>query len=147
MITEIEQETSDFDWFFTNGINVGCVSSGGGRLPLTISRSWENFEFMADFFRDLPPNSDFIINPQLKEIRRNLKITDRYFSSFIYLAERGIFTYDKTILNNFEDTNYHLVTAPVQPIMLNELPRNISDIILKTETTDLHKIHIRSMIF
>jgi hypothetical protein len=64
MISEIDQETSDIDWFFTDGEMIGFVASGGGRLPNSISRkSIEEIELLADYFRRLPQTGEIDINP------------------------------------------------------------------------------------
>jgi hypothetical protein len=133
MITEFEQETSDYDWYFTDGDKIGYVTSSGGRLPHEISKSLENIELLADFFWELPPESGFIVNPLLRDIM-GVKVTDIYLGRFIYLAERGVFTFDKTSANNFDDTNYYWVTKPATPISFSQLPKHICDILLKSKT-------------
>src|ERR1700748_1857142 len=142
MITELEQETSDFDWYFTNGNNIGYIASGGGKLPLTISRSLRNIKILAEFFWELPIVSGFVINPHLKEILKVKRVTDIYLSSFIYFAERGVFTFDKTTSNNFRDMNYHMVAQPNNPIPFNELPIEISNIILLAKDIDPNRFKL-----
>lgn len=138
IITEIQQETTDFDWYFTNGANIGYVSSGGGLLPAKVSDSLENLMESADFFWNLPVISGFIINKQLKEITRVKVVTDMYLGMYIYMAERGIFAFDKTMVNRFFDTSYHWVAKPTRPLTYDELPQNIADIILKSAIINPH---------
>lgn len=38
------------------------------------------------------------------------------------MAERGLFAFDKTYLNNFNDTVYHLVASPKGPLNLDLIP-------------------------
>jgi len=57
MITEIEQEVLDIDWFFTNGKEIGFVASGGGKLPKSISnKSMIEIQSLAGYFKNLPYN-------------------------------------------------------------------------------------------
>jgi hypothetical protein len=68
MITAIEQEISDIDWFFTNGEEIGFVASGGGKLPDSVSnKSFEEIVLLATYFRDLPQKSRAIIDPNSKK--------------------------------------------------------------------------------
>ncbi len=137
MITDIEQETSDIDWFFTDGIDVGFIASAGGRLPNSISnRSVVSVQFLASYFKDLPKRCDFIINPNLNNIITHETDINEYLSCFIKMAEKGLFTFDKTVLNNFSDTNYHLIAKPINPIKFNSLPQEISIEIAKTKLND-----------
>src|ERR1700744_1286707 len=112
VITEIEQATSDIDWFFTNGNEIAFVASGGGKLPEVISQSKEDIETLASYFRGLPKKSDAIINQDLGKIMEAREINERYLADFVTMAEKGFFSYDKTVLNNFSEINYHLVAKP-----------------------------------
>lgn len=40
------------------------------------------------------------------------------------MAERGIFAFDKTHLNNFDNTVYHLVASPKNPLDLKLVPES-----------------------
>jgi hypothetical protein len=134
MFTEIEQATLDIDWFFTNGNEVGFVASGGGKLPDVVSKkSTIEIEILVEYFRCLPKSSVIIINPDLQRLIafRGAEI-DQYLSCFVEMAEKGLFCFDKTILNKFSDLNYHLVAKPLNPLSFNELPAEISKLISDT---------------
>jgi hypothetical protein len=64
MITEIEQVSLDIDWFFTDGQYISFMTSGGGRLPGSVSESEETHKILANYFRNLPEISEVIINPK-----------------------------------------------------------------------------------
>ena len=133
MITEMEQATLDIDWFFTNGKEIAFVASGGGKLPGEVSKSKENIENLALYFRSLPKSSDVIINSDLNKIMKAQEINESYLADFIMMAEKGFFSYDKTILNNFSEANYHLVVRPINPLKTDDLPLDISKILMTTE--------------
>ena len=55
-----------------------------------------------------------------------------HVSCFVEMASRGLFSFDKTVLNKFSDINYHLVARPSEPLKLNNLPQEIVGLILET---------------
>lgn len=124
MITEIEQETSDINWFFVSGDKIGFVASGAGKLPDSIAKLDEKLEMLWSYFKELPETSEVVINTELIAIK-NTVITNNYLEDFIYMAKRGLYTFDKTVVNNFRDTNYHLVAKPTKPLSLDTLPEEI----------------------
>ena len=130
MFTEIEQEALDIDWFFTNNEYVGFCASGGGLLPPSVVKSKENNELLRSYFNDLPERSETIINPLLDKTIENPD--ERYLFSFIEMAKKGIFAFDRTMLENHLDPNYHLVATPVNPIRIQELPSEILKVLSDT---------------
>lgn len=127
----MEQETSDIDWFFTNSIEIGFVASGGGRLPESVVENWNESRLLISFFKGFPVIAEVIINPMLNEIK-NGKADKRYLSDFVAMAERGIFAYDKTVLGDYLDLNYHLVASPTIPFNFNALPDELKDQLIKS---------------
>jgi hypothetical protein len=130
MITEIEQETLDINWFFVSGNKIGFVASGAGRLPDSVANLDQKLELLWTYFKDLPETSEVIINPELGAIKSTV-VMDDYLKDFTNMAKRGLYTFDKTIANNFLDTNYHLVAKPVRPLLLDVLPEKILNLISK----------------
>ncbi|MCD0465080.1 hypothetical protein [Flavobacterium sp. ENC] len=61
MITEIEQQSLDIDWFFTDGTHIAFAASGGGKLPESISESVD-YNLLSHYFRDLPEMTEVKIN-------------------------------------------------------------------------------------
>lgn len=138
MITEIEQETMDMDWFFTDGEYVGFMASGGGKLPNSVAESEEKRQILARYFRNLPEISEAIISPELNNILIKSKksvsgVNERYLEDYVFMTKKGLYSFDKVILNNFLDPHYHLVTTPKKPLKLEDLPQNILDIVVKTQ--------------
>lgn len=138
MYTEIEQQTLDIDWFFLHENYIGFVASGAGRLPKTVAKSSENNEKLISYFRSLPEISDVVINPELDSLL--IKIfgsgaDERYLQDFVSMTKKGLYSFDKTNLNNFLDYNYHLVASPAKPLTMDNLPQNVLDI-LQTKYPD-----------
>lgn len=62
----------------------------------------------------------------------NREINKSYLSDFIYMAERGLYCFDKTLLNEFDDYKYHLVASPVVALTISDLPKEIREIVVQT---------------
>jgi len=95
MYTEIEQQTLDIDWFFTDGKYVGFVASGAGKLPETVANSEVNNKKLRSYFKGLPNISDSIINPLLDKLLIRLfgsGADERYLRDFIYFTQRGLYS-------------------------------------------------------
>ncbi|WP_166920253.1 hypothetical protein [Flavobacterium poyangense] len=131
MITEIEQQSLDIDWFFTDGKYVAFVASGGGRLPKSISESLD-YNLLSSYFRNLAEKSEIEINGNLSDVLK-MEPDERYLEDFTLMAKRGLYSFDKTILNNFLELNYHLVASPLTPLKLSDLPPEIIIILQKTK--------------
>ncbi|MDV7699182.1 hypothetical protein N6B72_19865 [Chryseobacterium soli] len=130
MYTEIEQQTLDIDWFFTDGKYIEFTASGEGKLPESVARSSENNEKLVSYFRNL---SEVIVNPKLNDLLIGIFGTgadERYLNDFVSMTKKGFYSFDKTNLNNFLDYDYHLVTSPMNPLTINDLPQDILNIIL-----------------
>ena len=130
MLTEIEQQGLDINWFFTNNNEIAFVASAGGKVPLSIAKSIENNNIILDYFKNLPVISEVILNPRLDSIIPDFD--EEYLEDFIYFSKRGLLSFDKTVLNNFSDTTYHLVAKPTRTFKINALPSGIRDLLLKT---------------
>jgi hypothetical protein len=130
IVNEIEQQTSDIDWFFTNNYNVVFVASGGGKLPQSVVQSIADSEILLAFFKSLPIISEVIINPNLDKIISN--VDEYYLADFTYFSKRGLFSFDKTHLNDFLDPSYHLVAKPILPLQFKQLPAEVRDILGET---------------
>jgi len=132
MKIEIEESASDIDWFFTDQKNIGFVASGGGKLPLSISNASENIQMLASYFRTLPDISEVEINPLLEEIMGDGEVDADYLSDFIYMATKGLYSFDKTFVGEYSDDRYHLVAKPVTALKLSDLPLHIAEAVSQT---------------
>lgn len=70
----------------------------------------------------------------------NRKVDENYLSDFIFMAEKGLYTFDKTLLNELNDNKYHLVVSPVVALTTDDLPLEILNILSQTIiTTGINK--------
>ncbi len=130
MIELIEQQTQDISWFFISGKNIAFIASGGGPLPATIaSHSFDDLDAVFDRIYDLPDRCDVIINPELKKLIYPNLVNDRYLADFVLMAGKGLFGYDKTVINKFSDSRYHLVASPTKPLTADELPVTLLELL------------------
>ncbi len=139
MYTEIEQQTLDIDWFFTDENHIGFIASGAGKLPEAVAKSSENNEKLISYFRGLPEISDVVINPELDSLLVKIfgnGADERYLQDFVSMTKKGLYTFDKTHLNNFLNDDYHLIASPMKPLTLKDLPQNILDILMQTKYPD-----------
>jgi hypothetical protein len=131
-----QQYALDIDWYFLDWLgNIIHITSAGGRLPNYIAERDKDNESLNAYFRGLRMNFEVTRNPLLEEfveleelgIEEDGKLPlERYEEDFISMAKRGLYSYDKTILGNFDDTQYHLVAKPsTNPKLLDLLPINI----------------------
>ncbi len=143
MIELIEQETQDISWFFIADKSIAFVASGGGMLPTTIAnQSFSDIDFVFNSIIDLPHRCDVVINPQLKEIIYPNRVNERYLEDFVLMASKGFFSYDKTVLNEFYDTRYHLVASPTKPITVDEIPVSLTKFLVCSTDQNISGISI-----
>lgn len=100
MLTDIQQQALDIDWFFIADDKIGFVASAGGKLPESVAILDEKIGIVSSYFRNLPEKTTVIINNELEKIK-NTSINENYLGDFVYMAKRGLYTFDKSLLNNF----------------------------------------------
>ncbi len=120
----------DIDWFALDSEGmIGHFASGGGGVPEFVDE--ETTALLTDFFRSLPAveNNEVNISPQLEKYRVFIsqQEKERYLKGFIFMAQRGIYAYDKTVLGNQSDPRYHLVVVPQIELNASEIPLSISE--------------------
>lgn len=139
-ITIDEQSYTDFDWFATDPEgNIYSFTSFGGMLPKSVAESREELREVVDFFDKCRSKIGTAIRNQRIEDYTTFQSKDekeRYFEESVSRSELGCFSFDKTIANNFNDCNYHLVTSPSWRLNIKSLPERIVNIIQKTELSD-----------
>ncbi len=122
--SEIEMFTNDIDWFvFDIDSKPIHVASAGGVLPNAIKENNIMNEHNIEVISTLPEvysDNDIIINPRLRDIIgiyldsnifEELALRN-YISSFLLMAKRGFYSFDKTKIEDSNDTHYHLVAYP-----------------------------------
>ena len=120
---------AEIEWYICDKNNsIAVFASAGGYIP-------ENLLGAIDFFLSFSENiresriisKDIFINKNISSIlgiddKKSLK---RYLEDFIYLAERGLYVYDKTNIEEQFDDKYHLVASPLVPLKLRDLSTTI----------------------
>lgn len=114
--TESEIHTRDIDWFCAiNGIYVH-VASAGGNIPNFIN----NYSVLrpsqraAEALVDINTDDEIHINEAfLRGMNVNL---EHYLPSFVRMAKKGLYSFDRTNVDNPEDDHYHLVAWPTHSV-------------------------------
>lgn len=129
----IEQHSRDLDIFLCDSDKFIHLASAGGMLPeRAVNSDIYNNLVIEELSQD---NSDFEIeiNPNISEL---LNLTDDgladYLVSFVEMAKKGFFSYDKSKLGDFEDQTFHLVAKPkflIKPSLLYEKFKSFEKII------------------
>ena len=83
-----------------------------------ISENDEKNEAFRSIVANLPERYEYILNPRIDEIIARSQnqfienFREAYLKSFISMARKGIYSFDKTKLGDFDDWRYHLVARP-----------------------------------
>ncbi len=132
-------EIYDLDWFIlSKDKKIIHFASGGGLVPEIIAKNLANMELLNQYFRGLPKVSDVIINPTLDVFLDGIKLSagkKGYLKDYIFMAERGITSFTKTLTVNANNSAYHLVATPLNFLNFENLPSEFKEIMLifKTE--------------
>src|SRR5271166_5510148 len=129
MITEIEEETVDLDWFCIDddGEIAHFASGGRGFLPPSVKESRANLDRLAAYFRrDLPPNGS---GGEAKNLSAHKRFTSskqktRYLDDYLLMGSRGLYSLT-CIMGATRPTNYFLVIVPSNPLRVEDLPDDI----------------------
>lgn len=115
--------TRDIDWFIIDIKNKPIhVASAGGRLPnYILDNDRLNKNILKSLRKSEKEDFPFEINPNLNQILEfeSERMRFLYLRDFIFMASKGFYSYDKTILGNFENPMYHLVAWPTNSIILD----------------------------
>lgn len=110
--TESEVHAKDIDWFCAiNGVYVH-IASAGGHIPNGINnrRVLRLIQRAVDALADINTVDEVHINEKaLNRINMN---REYYLPSFIRMARKGFYSFDRTNIGNIEDNHYHLVAWP-----------------------------------
>jgi hypothetical protein len=128
IITDIEEEVIDIEWFCVDarGEIARFVSGGRGFLPSSVKSSWENLRELGNFFRDSAPE----IGDAVLSANRNSQL--RWQSGeVIQAAKKGLYTFD-CLVRPVRPSGYFAVVAPTIPIAIEALPDRVRQILLAT---------------
>lgn len=114
--TESEIHTRDIDWFCAiNGVYVH-VASAGGDIPNFINDRMvlRPSQRAAEALEDINTDEEIHINEAyLRGMNVNL---EHYLPSFVRMAKKGLYSFDRTDIDNPNDGNYHLVAWPTHHV-------------------------------
>ncbi|MET3878745.1 hypothetical protein [Chitinophaga sp. OAE865] len=141
----INESGIDTDWFLmdSNG-KIAVVASAGGLLPDSVSSDMERLKRMIEYFRSLPILSDDIIIDErvLKLIDSyNGKQKDAYLKDLYFMASRGLYYFDKMILNDYSDFRYYLKAKPIKPLVIGKNINSKDVLPLTTIDRDMENIN------
>ncbi|MFP9112880.1 hypothetical protein ACLI1A_02990 [Flavobacterium sp. RHBU_3] len=115
--SEIEQITRDLDIFFSDGIKLIHLASGGGILPVLLTATDNYNDQILESISSINPEFEIEINPNLSQL---LNLTEdglnNYLVSFIEMAGKGFYSYDKTNIEDKDNMSFHLVAKPTSNI-------------------------------
>lgn len=110
--SQIEQETLDLDIFLKDSSKYVHIATGGGQIPNNLALLDNSSEEFKDLqLESIFDDTEIEINPFLNEIL-NIEDLENYLVDFIKYAKLGFYSYDKTILGDFKNFNFHLVAKP-----------------------------------
>lgn len=134
----------DIDWFLIDmNSNIAVFSAGGGFMPNFIESNVEVHLSFTEYIHDFKGLSNgFHINPELESFVNMNEIfplngkskVDTYISYFSKLSSKGLYSFDKTDLENLDDDRYHLVTSPIKKLKAEELPNDFGNLIPRINT-------------
>lgn len=114
--TESEIHTRDIDWFCAiNGVYVH-VASAGGDIPRIINdrNVLRPSQRAVEALEDINTDEEVHINEAfLRRMNVNL---ESYLPSFVRMAKKGFYSFDRTNINDPEEDRYHLVAWPTHPV-------------------------------
>jgi hypothetical protein len=132
-IDELEQESSDIDWFAIDSDgHILHIASGGGVLPESVAASEETLLQLYQYFLALPDTN----SASLVHAEANAEKSGRNYQNAIRYAQRGLFSFDKTLLNKHLDPQYHLAVRPADPLLIKDVPEPIATLLRRTSLPD-----------
>jgi hypothetical protein len=130
VITDIEEETLDLDWFSVDaeGAIAHFASGGRGFLPMSVKASKEDLDLTA-YFRAAPKNGHAVASPRLSSQKQFESDAQKakYLADYAQMGERGFFSFD-CIVGPRRPTGYFLVVQPSLPLRLEDLPLRVREI-------------------
>ncbi len=138
-IDDIEEFDRDWDWFAVghDGTIAHFTTAGIRPLPISVKSDRESaLRLIEYFFEEAPKTREYVIE---REGERNSgwrsgepPSQNRYLRDFVKMAAAGLFSYDTE--TSAPDTRYFLVARPKNPLQIDELPPEISKLLVKSHS-------------
>lgn len=127
----------DWDWYaYDLQGNIGHFTTAGLRsFPRSVRQDREALKQLHEYLATLVTKARVsIAAPAGVESgrSRDARARDKYLSSFVGAAEKGLFSYNTEIARGSE-AKYYLVAKPENPIHIGSLPERIQTIVRRTQ--------------
>ena len=141
IISDLEEETTDLDWFAIDQQGfIGHFTTGGaGALPRSVASSKEDLESVCKYFRSLPLNATVPLASQKAMAvlaTKNDQAREKYLRDFLQMASRGLYSFDYQPTGK-RPSPYFLVARPEQPLHFNDIPPEIQGLLKKIVLPDV----------
>lgn len=128
--TEEMQSYLDIDWFAVDEKgNILHVASMQGKLPDSVDISVEDNSLLCTYIGALDAKFSHYDFDRAGEI---MKREGLRMDNFVFYAQRGIFSFDKSDVNNPSDPIYDRIAIPKKPLMYEDLLPEIQKLISRT---------------
>lgn len=111
------QFNKDIDFFILDSNNkLFHFASAGTLLPEIVVQNYKENNLIQANMLKTKESFQVEINPNLEEFVQfeSTQMRDLYLRDFIFYAQRGCYSYDKTYITDFNDPRYHLVASPIK---------------------------------
>lgn len=154
VISELDEEVTDFDWFaMDKDGRIGHFTTGGmGALPRTVAASRDDLRLITDFFVEtLPASTEASLAPKALAAANNADWRKCWtqpmdaeaamascFEDSMRMAGRGLFSFDHAYALDIRSPRirpcprYHRIAIPAKPIHRTDLPPEIQSILRRT---------------
>jgi hypothetical protein len=130
-ISDVEQVTTDFDWFCLDmDGEVGHFTTAGFKnLPKSVASSKENLDLLTSYFQNAAQRCGHSVDPEVSVAFPDPKERgERYLKSFVAIACKGLFSYD--IASYLKPgISYFRVASPSIPLHSSEVPAKIREVL------------------
>ena len=137
--------TRDIDWAVKIGKNYIHVASAGGDLPKIVDdhlfEIWRELKNTEDIAEGGVIINEKYINEKFSELRdasaEEIEFRKQwYLCSFVEMARRGFYSFDRDVRTPFEDSRYRLVARPDKMKVKPEYNLPVVDLELGPEELD-----------
>jgi hypothetical protein len=144
VISEVDQEVYDYDWFAVDKEgHVGHFATGGnGAMPRVVAASREDLQFVADYFNAQAPSTKATLAPRARKAAEDADWRTGWtgppidteaaaahcFEDFIRMASRGLYSFDHSYALDHRAIRarpcplYYRIAIPIKPLHAADLP-------------------------